>query len=216
MMPKNSRLIVALDVTERDLAIKIAKKVADTVDAIKVNYPLVLATDLSIVDDLSDFAPVICDFKVADIPSTNSLIVKTVLKHKASGIIVHGIVGKDSVEACVSTASGKLEVFVLTEMSHPGALEYLAAFGETLARLAVDVGADGVVAPATRPESVSAIRKVVGSLKIISPGVGAQGGSASAAIKAGADYVIVGRQIYNSNEPDKEAKKIADEIKTAL
>ena len=37
----------------------------------------------------------------------------------------------------------------------------------------------------------------IGDRKILSPGVGAQGGSASSAIQAGADYVIVGRAIYS-------------------
>lgn len=215
-MRKNSRLILALDVTEREKALAIAGEVSGVVDAIKVNYPLVLATGLSIVDRLDRFAPVICDFKVADIPNTNSLIVRNIMKHKASGVIVHGFVGSDSVRACVETASGKLEVFVVTEMSHPGAVEYLAPLGEGMAKMAVDAGASGVVAPATRPDRVAAIRKVVGDLKIISPGVGAQGGSATDAIRAGADYVIVGRQIYASGEPAKVAKSLADEIKGAL
>jgi orotidine-5'-phosphate decarboxylase len=212
MIPVKSRLILALDVTERQKAVEIAGKVAGFVDAIKVNYPLVLATDLSIVDEMSKFAPVICDFKIADIPNTNSLIVKNVLKHGASGVIVHGFVGKDSVRACIDAAQG-METFVVTEMSHPGALDYLAAFGESLARLAVETGATGVVAPATRPERVADIRKIVGKLKIISPGVGAQGGSASDTIRAGADYVIVGRQIYNAGDPAKEAANLAEEIK---
>ena len=45
------------------------------------------------------------------------------------------------------------------------------------------------------------------------PGVGAQGGSASDAILAGADYVIVGRSIYNAEDPASAAQKIADDIK---
>jgi len=72
--------------------------------------------------------------------------------------------------------------------------------------------ASGVVAPATRPERVRQIRGVVGNLTIISPGVGAQGGSATDAISAGADHVIVGRSIYGSKTPSIEAEKIVKEI----
>jgi len=46
--------------------------------------------------------------------------------------------------------------------------------------------------------------------------VGAQGGSASSAISAGADYVIVGRSIYKSNDPAASAKAICEEIRTVL
>ena len=80
----------------------------------------------------------------------------------------------------------------------------------------LEVGATGIIAPATRPEKVSQLRKIVGNLKILSPGVGAQGGSASDTIKAGADYVIVGRAIYQASDPKVAAKQLADEIKEAI
>ena len=81
-----------------------------------------------------------------------------------------------------------------------------------LASLALECKASGVVAPATRPERLRKIRDVVGDLTIISPGVGAQGGSAADTIKAGADYVIVGRSIYDSKNPGIEAERIVKEI----
>jgi len=68
------------------------------------------------------------------------------------------------------------------------------------------------VAPATRPERIKQILAMVSGLSIISPGVGAQGGSAADAIRAGADYVIAGRTIYNSKNPGIDAEKIAKEI----
>jgi orotidine-5'-phosphate decarboxylase len=101
---------------------------------------------------------------------------------------------------------------VVTEMSHPGAVEFMQPKTLELASLAVVCSASGVVAPATRPERVSYIREIVGDLIIISPGVGAQGGSAADTIRAGADYVIVGRSIYESRTPGIEAEKIVKEI----
>ncbi|MFA4935056.1 MAG: orotidine 5'-phosphate decarboxylase / HUMPS family protein, partial [Candidatus Methanoperedens sp.] len=103
-------------------------------------------------------------------------------------------------------------IFVVTEMSHPGAVEFMAPKALELASLAVECKAQGVVAPATRPDRVKQIRKIVGNLTIISPGVGAQGGSAADAIRGGADFVIAGRTIYNSKTPGKEAEKIAKEL----
>ena len=213
-MQRKTGLIFALDVTDENEAISISKSVAGHVDAIKIGYPLVLGAGLGIITKISEFAHVIADFKVADIPNTDKLICEQTFKAGAEAVIVHGFTGKDSLTECVKTGSehGK-DIYVVTEMSHPGALDFMQTAAEKLAQMAVESGASGVVAPATRPDRLREIRNIVGDLTIISPGVGAQGGSAADAIKAGADYVIVGRSIYGSRNPEVEAGKIADEIK---
>ncbi len=212
-MRKNTRLILALDVTDKNAAVTISKETAEHVDAIKIGYPLVLGAGLDIINTICEYAPVIADFKVADIPNTNKLICSQAFEAGASAVIVHGFTGSDSLIECVKTAQEyNGGIFVVTEMSHPGAVEFMAPKALELASLAVDCKASGVVAPATRPNRVKQIRNIVGNLTIISPGVGAQGGSAADAIRAGADYVIVGRTIYNSKTPGKEAEKIAKEI----
>jgi orotidine-5'-phosphate decarboxylase len=207
------RLIVALDLPDADRARALAQEVRGTVDAIKVNWPLVLAAGPGIVRDLSDLAYVLCDFKVADIPNTNRLIVEQAVRAGASGVICHGFPGEDSVRACVE-AAGPADVFVVTEMSHPGGQEYTAKFAEDFARLAVRTGAAGIIAPATRPDRVKALRGIVGTRLILAPGVGAQGAKTSDAIAAGADAVIVGRAIYEAKDPGRTARAIADEIRS--
>lgn len=210
---RNTQLILALDVTDRKNAIRISKETADHVDAIKIGYPLVLGTGLGIINDICKFAPVIADFKVADIPNTGGLICSQTFEAGASAVIVHGFTGRDSVSECVKIAKDfHRDIFVVTEMSHPGAVEFMQPKALELASIAVECKASGVVAPATRPERVRQIRDVVGNLAIISPGVGAQGGSAADAIRAGADHIIVGRSIYQSKTPGIEAEKIVKEI----
>ena len=86
---------------------------------------------------------------------------------------------------------------------------------DQLAKLAVEVGATGVIAPATRPERIAHVRSIVGNLLILSPGVGAQGGSAVEAVRQGADYVIVGRSIYSDPDPQAAARGVAREIESA-
>ena len=212
-MKRETRLILALDVTSRERALFLTELLRDRFDAIKIGYPLILSAGLGIVQEISKLAPVIADLKVADIPNTNRLICEAVLEKGASGIIAHAFPGNDSLLACIDSAAAYgADLFVVTEMSHPGAEQFMAPLTEDLARLAVNVNAAGVVAPATRPERIKLIRSIIGNRMIISPGVGAQGGSALQAIRAGADYLIVGRSVFGSDDPEESAKKVLLEI----
>jgi orotidine-5'-phosphate decarboxylase len=211
LMQKKTRIILALDVTSRADALRVVGAVKDYVDAIKINWPLILAAGPDIIREMSQVKDVICDFKISDIPNTNRLIVEQAMSKGAGAVICHGFAGEDSVKACVDAARG--QVFVVTEMSHPGGKQFTAPIADALAAIAKATGARGIVAPATRPERVAALRKIVGSMEIITPGVGAQGGGASDAIRAGADYIIVGRAIYDAQDPSDAARKLADEVR---
>jgi orotidine-5'-phosphate decarboxylase len=217
-MEKNTCIILALDVTDREEALRIAEAVREFVDAIKVGYPLILATGLGIIKELAEFSPIIADLKVADIPYTNRLICEQVFKAGADAVIAQGFTGRDSLDACLEVASeyGK-DVFVVSEMSHPGGAEFMQPVAEAIAKMAAEAGAFGLVAPATRLESVKKVRNIIGDeLAILSPGVGAQGGKASEVIAAGADWVIVGRSIYNAESPKEVAREITEEIEAEL
>lgn len=204
-------LILALDVIEKKHAISIARDCAPHLDAIKLGYPLVLACGLSIVKELKEIGlPLIADFKVADIPNTNKLIADQVFAAGFSSIICHGFPGKDSVQACVDSARWHGgECYVVAEMSHPGATEYFhGCTAENIAKLAVACGADGIIAPATRPNRVKILRSFTGKLKILSPGVGAQGGDANEIAKL-VDGIIVGRAIYEAANPAMATESFA-------
>jgi orotidine-5'-phosphate decarboxylase len=212
-MKRDTRLILALDVTSGERAITFASSMKGYFDAIKIGYPLILNAGLGAIKEISKVAPVIADLKIADIPNTNRLICEAVLKAGAGGIIAHAFTGRDSLQACADCARGYgADLFVVTEMSHPGAEMFMAPLADRLAMLAVDVGAAGVVAPATRSERIRLIRSVIGDKVIISPGAGAQGGSASDALAAGADYIILGRSIYEAADPVASIKRVLLEI----
>ena len=212
-MNKKNSLILALDVLSRDKALELTEQLVDHFDAIKVGYPLILHAGLGIVEEISSISPVIADLKIADTPNTNRLICEAVLGAGADAIIAQAFPGKDSLVACADCARGfGADLFVVTEMSHPGADQFMAPLAERMARLAVESGASGVVAPATRPERIRMIRSIIGDKLIISPGVGAQGGSAGEALQAGADYLIVGRSVYGSADPVAQAKELAAQV----
>jgi orotidine-5'-phosphate decarboxylase len=117
-------------------------------------------------------------------------------------------------------------VILLTYMSHRGASE---GYGQTIidsetglqtpqyfsfAKKALKWGADGVVVGATFPQKIAEIKQILGqNVAIYSPGVGAQGGAAETAIKSGANYLIVGREITNSGDPAKAARTLSDSIR---
>ena len=212
---RKTGIILALDVTDEEKAIEITKSVADCIDAVKVGYPLILKTGLQIVYKLSLIAPVIADFKVADIPNTDRLICEHVFNAGCTAVIVQAFTGVDSLVECIKTAEEyNKKVFVVSEMSHPGGDHFFTdVVSKEIAGMAKQFGAFGIVAPATRPARVRELRAIIGDkVKIISPGVGAQGGKASDTIKAGADWVIVGRSIYGAENPKEEAEKIKKEI----
>lgn len=208
------RVILALDLTDPSRAREVARSVAPFVDTIKVGWPLVLAAGLDIVKALSASSYVLCDFKIADIPNTNRIIVEQAVAAGASGMICHAFAGEDSVRSCVE-AAGRGEVFVVAEMSHPGGTEFTAKHAEDFARIATRAGAAGIIAPATRPERVRALRGIIGSRLILAPGVGAQGGRPEDAIAAGADAVIVGRGIYDAPNPATAARSLSDAARKA-
>ena len=207
-----SSLILALDVYERERALEIARETADYLWAIKVNWPLLIGSGLGIISELKEETglPVIADLKLADIPNTNRLIASKVFEAGSDYIIAHGFVGSDSVRAVMELG----KTIIVVEMSHPGAREFIQPVTDGLIELANQLEPFGVIAPATRPERVSYIRsKLKPGIKVITPGVGAQGGKAGEVLKAGADYIIVGRSIYASDNPRESARRIYEEVK---
>ncbi len=202
-----SRLILALDVYERSRALKIARETRDFLWGIKINWPLILGSGIGIIRELKEKTdlPIIADLKLADIPNTHRLIAKKVFEEGANYIITHGFVGRDSVKAVMELG----ETILVVEMSHPGAEEFIQPAADRLIDLANDLMPFGVIAPATRPERVRYIReKLSREIRILTPGVGAQGGRAKEALKAGADYIIVGRSIYSAENPREAARNL--------
>jgi orotidine-5'-phosphate decarboxylase len=207
-----TELWLALDLIRREEALSIASQCAPHIDGIKLGYPLILETGLGIAGALSPLGlPLIADFKVADIPNTNRLIAEAVFSAEFSAIICHGFTGRDAITVCVETAhSCGGACYVVAEMSHPGAVEFFhGGVAERITTLARECGADGIIAPATRPERVAALRRQAGSMKIYSPGVGAQGGDAGAIARL-VDGIIVGRAIYGADDPATAARAFSD------
>ena len=215
-MEVKNNIILAMDLMDLKAADEVCNSVSDYIDTIKIGYPLTLAEGLEVVtyfkEDLG--YKVICDYKVADIPATNEKIADQTFDAGADAIICHGFVGPDSVEACKESAEdhGK-DVFLLTEMSPPGAVKFLQSDADEIARMGVEMGIKNYVAPSTRINRLAEIRDIVGKdAFIISPGVGTQGGDPKETLKY-SSALIIGRSIYNAQDPKKATEDILESIR---
>lgn len=197
-------LILALDLDDKEKALNVAMTVKDFVSYYKVGYPLILRYGIGIVGEISKIGKVIVDLKIADIPAISASIAKQATDQGATGVIVHGFVGRDVLKEVKKVSK---EVYVVSEMSHPGSLDFMTDKSESIAKMAKEEGADGLVAPATRPERIRVLKEISG-LKILSPGVGVQGGDPTEAIRNGADFLIVGRSIIMSPDPLQKVKEL--------
>ena len=240
---KDSRLILALDfpfesVENRDKILtkaqKILKAVHPYICAVKINHHLTLP--LGTFDGVHQLVEqirgqgmlAIMDAKVNDIGNTNQIIAEYYFASGFDAIIANPFVGWEEGLKPLFDVSKRLNrgVILLTYMSHKGASE---GYGQTIidpetglqtpqyisfAKKALKWGADGVVVGATVPQKIAEVKQILGqNVAIYSPGVGAQGGAAETAIRAGANYLIVGREITNSDDPAKAARMLCDSIR---
>ena len=214
-MDVKNNIILAMDLMDLKEAERVCESINEYIDTIKIGYPLTLAEGLSTIGFFKDNFnyKVICDYKVADIPATNQKIADQTFDAGADAIICHGFVGPDSVDACKASAEEHgNEVFLLTEMSHPGAVKFLQKDADEIARMGVEMGIRNYVAPSTRLDRLSEIRDIVGKDSfIISPGVGTQGGDPKETLRY-SNALIIGRSIYNAEDPQKATEDIIDSI----
>ena len=216
-MEVENNIILALDVLNMTEALRVVESVSDYLNTVKIGYPLVLSQGLQSITSIKEEfnCSIIADFKVADIPATNRKIADVTFEAGTDAIIVHGFVGDDSALACMDSAEkyGK-DVFLLTEMSHPGASIFLQQHAEDIAKMGVDLGITNFVGPSTKLDRLEKIRSVIGKDSfLISPGVGTQGGDPKDTLKF-ADALIVGRSIYLSEDPKKAVEDIISNIES--
>lgn len=200
----NSHIIIALDTEDEAKAYEVMDQCADLVDCIKLTYPLVFKSGIKIISKLKEkySLPIFADFKVADVPVTNEKIIKTVGYYGADAIMVHGIVGPDGLEEAMKAGGDDVAIIVQTEFTHPGGIVFTQGIANSLVELAKKTGCQAVQAPGNRPDRIREVKSIIGEdMKIVCCGVGAQGGEYDKVLEAGGDFVIIGRAIYNAENP---------------
>lgn len=167
--------------------------------------------------------PIILDAKRADIGNTNSGYVKYAFEYlQADAITLHPYLGVEAIQPFLDRVDkGSI---ILCRTSNPGAreLQDLIVDGEPLyikiaKKAAGEWNKNGncyLVVGATFPEELSQVRRIVGDMTLLVPGVGAQGADVERTIKAGLSSKKAGL-IVNSSRGIIFASKEADFAKKA-
>ncbi len=238
-----SSLIVALDFDSLSTAVKFARRVADLVGLFKIGNQLFTAAGPAGVKEIAALGPgIFLDLKFHDIPNTVAgAVLSTAAMNGVQLVNVHALGGTAMMKAAAQAISAGvplgmdrprlLAVTILTSMDHKTMRE-VGIGGEPLtrvpklAKLAKSAGVDGVVASVQEAKS---IRKVCGrDFLIVTPGVRPKGkdlngkkddqartATPAQAIRAGADYIVVGRPIIAAEDPRAAAQAVVDEIAAA-
>lgn len=225
---RESRIVLALDFGDPyegrlAKAERVLGVTRGEVAGVKINHHLLLPYGLQGLRGIIETCreeelPLIADLKLNDIEATNLNVVDSLLAFGFDAVIANPFVGREeglgkAIERIHSKDGG---ILFLVYMSHKGAEEGYSLRlegGEPLYRVfahrAKKWGADGVVVSAKSAEIIAETRKIVGEgCLIFSPGVGAQGGSASSGIMAGSDFVIVGRSVTEAADPLKAVREL--------
>ena len=223
-------IIVALDVESAAEARALVTKLGASVGFYKVGMELYAAAGMELVHDLqAQGKDVFLDLKFYDIPETVKRAVAQVAKTAVRFLTVHAgaSIMRAAVEGRGASDLKLLAVTVLTsfgpeDMEDLGYQGEIAQLVERRARKAVECGIDGLVAS---PLEAAALRKLVGADTIlVTPGVRSAGAAhgdqkrvatPAEAIRDGADYLVIGRQITRAAAPAAEAERIMQEIAAA-
>ena len=223
-----NKIIPALDVSNEDalVLIKKLKPVENLLAGYKVGSLLVYANSINVLRDIKDKAGVsiIYDGQKlgTDIPDIARAQVELfALANAVDQLIVCPIgAGDKTLESFVVTCfEYKIRPVCVIEMTHKGAGRYLVEdSGAMILRDALDMGVRDFVYPATKPEvlkrhrQMSALDPAQGDIIYKATGFKVQGGLPKTLRDLGVTEFIVGRAIYNADDPAQAVKDLSKEI----
>lgn len=230
----NKRLIVALDVPSVPEALSIIDDLDGLVSFFKVGLHLQVRPGIEgLIESLSDAGKdIFLDYKLGDIGETMRGGVAGAAARRVSFLTIQGS-GDLTQEHVAAALSGKADglprVLRVTLLTSLGEKDAQAVYGKTVselvmerARQARDWGCDGVIASG---HEAKAIKQEFGpDFLVVTPGIRPRDAAVGdqkrvvtpgKAIKAGADYLVVGRPIVKSADRRAAAQAIIDEMKEA-
>ena len=222
----DDRLIVALDVPNLIQGMALVDRLGDSVGFYKIGLGMLTGGGLALANELKQERGkrVFLDMKLFDIGATIEAAVRGLAQYELDFLTVHG-----DPQVVAAAAEGKagsqmkiLAVTVLTSFDRADLDANLIKAGDiaqiTLERAAraLEAGADGVIASPQEAALIRALPQARGKL-IVTPGVrpagAAQGdqkriATPAQAIADGADHIVVGRPIWQADDPAAAARAI--------
>lgn len=228
--PARERLIVALDLPSVSDAERLVARIGDAACFYKIGYQLAYAGGLGLAQELvRSGCKVFLDLKLHDIGNTVGKGVESVTRLGVTFLTVHAY--PQTVSAALEARRGSplkiLAVTILTSYNDDDvkAAGYAGTLVEQVSRKAAqarDLGIDGLVCSA---EEAAMLRSIVGPGRLlVTPGIRPAGAARgdqkrimtpAAAIRAGADHLVVGRPVTESPDPRAAAAAIVAEIHAA-
>lgn len=224
------RIIVALDLSDVEAAEKAVWTLGDSVNFYKIGYELVMAGGLALAEDLVQGGKkVFLDMKLHDIGNTVMHATRRAAKLGATFLTVHAFpqTMRAAVEGRGDSKLDLLAVTVLTSWDNDDLKDagYSATVEELVARRAAQAEAIGIDGLVCSPAEAKELRQRLGAkMMLVTPGIrpaGAEKGdqkrimTPSDAIKAGVDYMVIGRPILAAESPKAAADAIVTEIENA-
>jgi orotidine-5'-phosphate decarboxylase len=235
-MNAEQRIIVPLDVPDLQSAIALVDQLPQ-VSFWKVGLELFTSTGPQILELLkSRQKQIFLDLKFHDIPNTVAGACQAAARYGVDLLTIHATAGKDALKAATeavqigATQTGVkppklIAITLLTSISARDLafdlkipLE-LPEYALAMALLAQETGLDGAVCS---PQEVAQLRQTCGNdFLLVCPGVRPTWAdkadqkrslTPAQAIKAGADYLVIGRPITTAADPELAWKRISEEI----
>ena len=220
-------IIIALDLESADQASRLVERLGDSVSFYKVGMELYAAAGMEFVRRLiAQDKQVFLDLKFYDIGETVKRAVAQVAKTGVRFLTVHSssAVMRAAVEGRGGSPLKILAVTVLTsfdekdlaDLGHSCTVKDLVALR---VRKAMEAGVDGLI---SSPLDVAEVRRMAGPAAIlVTPGVRSAGAAKgdqkrvatpAEAIRDGANYLVIGRQVTRAEDPRAEVARILAEI----
>ena len=226
----NDRIIMALDVEDRDTALRLVDELENHISFFKIGYQLFVAEGMSFVDELVERKKrIFLDLKMDDVGATITLAVEAIAKHDVHFLTVHGngATAKAALKGRSQSNSRLPHILSLTLLTSLDStdLRDLGVIGEHAkcksldeyvdwrAQQAIDARCDGLIAAG---ENVERLRAKYPDTLIVTPGIRVQSDGSDdhkrpatprQAIARGADYLVIGRPIR-----DVESRKRLDVV----
>jgi orotidine-5'-phosphate decarboxylase len=231
------RIFIALDVEGLGAAEALLDRLEGVVTGVKIGTQLFTAAGPAAVETARKRGfRVFLDLKFHDIPNTVAGAVREATRLGVFMLNVHASGGAAMMRAAAEAAAKAaadfggerpicLGVTVLTSLDRRalqhevGVVATVEAHVVRLATLARDAGLDGCVAS---PQEIRPLRLALGRRwVIVTPGVRAAGPSddqartatVGDAVRAGADYLVVGRPVIRASDPRQAAQALVDEAR---